>query len=109
MMNRREWLYGMGVMAGAIAQPGASFAVTQKESPESEHHPLELSEFEPKSMLRRLSPASAAQFPVIDFHTHITDVSEVRQWGRVVRCSKVSGYTGISSASHGSQEHSGHG
>ena len=73
MMNRREWLYGMGVMAGAIAQPGASFAVTQKESPESEHHPLELSEFEPKSMLEvNESRVGRAQFPVIDFHTHIT-------------------------------------
>jgi predicted TIM-barrel fold metal-dependent hydrolase len=73
MMNRREWLYGMGMMAGAIAQPGASFAVTQKESPESEHQPLELSEFEPKSMLEvNESHLERAQFPVIDFHTHIT-------------------------------------
>jgi predicted TIM-barrel fold metal-dependent hydrolase len=73
MMNRREWLYGMGMMAGAIAQPGTSSAVSQKEPPESKQHPLELSEFEPKSMLEvNESHVERAQFPVIDFHTHIT-------------------------------------
>ena len=73
MMNRREWLHGMGMMAGAIAQPGTSLAVTRKESPENKHHPLELSEFEPKSMLEvRESHVERARYPVIDFHTHIT-------------------------------------
>ena len=48
-------------------------AVTQKELPESKHHPLELSEFEPKSMLEvNESHVERAQFPVIDFHPHIT-------------------------------------
>ena len=73
MINRREWLYRMGMMAGTIAQPGTSFAVTQKQSRESKHHPLELSEFEPQSMLEvHESHVERAQFPVIDFHTHIT-------------------------------------
>lgn len=73
MMNRREWLCGMGLMAGAMAQPGTSSAVTQQESPEGKHHPLELSEFEPKSMLEvNEFHVERAQFPVIDFHTHIT-------------------------------------
>ena len=73
MINRREWLYRMGMMAGTIAQPGTSFAITQKQSRESKHHPLELSEFEPQSMLEvHESHVERAQFPVIDFHTHIT-------------------------------------
>jgi len=73
MVNRREWLYGVGMMAGAMAQPGKGFAATGKESPESKPHPLELSEFEPRSMLQvHESHVDRARFPVIDFHTHIT-------------------------------------
>jgi predicted TIM-barrel fold metal-dependent hydrolase len=76
-MNRRQWLYGMGIMAGALAQPDKSFAIAQDKSSEIKHHPLDLSEFEPKSMLQvHESHVERARFPVIDFHTHITHAAK---------------------------------
>ena len=73
MINRRQWLYGMGMIAGAVVQPGSGFALPQRHSPESKHPSLPLSEFEPKSMLQvHESQVERSRFPVIDFHTHIT-------------------------------------
>ena len=67
-MDRRQWLYGMGMMAGALAQPENSFPIAQDESFETKHHPLDLSEFEPKSMLQVYeSRVERARFSVIDF------------------------------------------
>ena len=72
-MNRRQWLYGVGIMAGTLAQPDKGFAIAQDKPSETKHHPLGLSEFEPKSMLQvHESHIERARFPVIDFHTHIT-------------------------------------
>jgi predicted TIM-barrel fold metal-dependent hydrolase len=77
VMDRRQWLYGMGIMAGALAQPENSFAIAQDKSSETKHHPLGLSEFEPKSMLEvHESHVERARFPVIDFHTHITHAAK---------------------------------
>lgn len=60
-------------MAGALAQPDKSFAIAQDEPFETKHRALNLSEFEPKSMLQvHESRVERARFPVIDFHTHIT-------------------------------------
>ena len=73
MINRRQWLYGVGLMAGAAAQPGGMIASTKDRSQKPEHHPLDLSEFSPKSMLQvHESRIERARFPVIDIHTHIT-------------------------------------
>ena len=73
MINRRQWLYGMGVMAGAAAQPGDAFAVGEEKAHKRPHPPLELAEFAPKSMLQvHETHVARARFPVIDFHTHIT-------------------------------------
>ena len=75
MINRRQWLYGMGVIAGAGTQIGNAAALSPTESPKSETHPtpLELSLYEPKSMLQvHQSRVERAKFPVIDFHTHIS-------------------------------------
>jgi len=67
----------MGIMAGALARPGESFAIAQDEPSETKHHPLGLSEFEPKSMLQvHESRIERARFPVIDFHTHITHATK---------------------------------
>ena len=61
------------MMAGALAQPDKSFAIAQDEPFETKHRALNLSEFEPKSMLQvHESRVERARFPVIDFHTHIT-------------------------------------
>ena len=75
MINRRQWLYGMSVIAGAGTQIGDAAALSPTESPKSKTHPtpLELSQYEPKSMLQvHESQVERAKFPVIDFHTHIS-------------------------------------
>jgi predicted TIM-barrel fold metal-dependent hydrolase len=61
----------MGLVAGAGTQIGSAAAA----APENKAHPapLELSQYEPKSMLQvRESRIERAKFPVIDFHTHIS-------------------------------------
>lgn len=71
MINRRQWLYGVGVMAGAglHAGPLAAEAPESKSSPQ----PLDLSQYEPKSMLQvHETHVERSKFPVIDFHTHIS-------------------------------------
>src|SRR5579864_4731064 len=73
MINRRQWLCGMGVMASAAAQPGSAFALTGEEMQQTVSHSLSLAEFSPKSMLQvPETHVARARFPVIDFHTHIT-------------------------------------
>src|SRR5256714_7176599 len=70
-MNRREWLYGAGLIAGAspLLTPGES---AQAESPPAPK-PLDLSQYEPKSMLHvSESHVERAKFPLIDIHTHIS-------------------------------------
>ena len=59
-------------MAGAGTQIGSAAAAV---GAETKPHPksLELSQYEPKSMLQvHESHIERAKFPVIDFHTHIT-------------------------------------
>jgi hypothetical protein len=73
MINRRQWLYRLGVMAGALAQPGNGFATNNQETQKPQHRSLDLHDFEPKSMLQvHESRIERAKFPVLDFHTHIT-------------------------------------
>ena len=70
-MNRRQWLYGAGLIAGA-SQLALPAGAAQKENPPSPK-PLDLSQYEPKSMLRvRESHVERAKFPLIDIHTHIS-------------------------------------
>jgi predicted TIM-barrel fold metal-dependent hydrolase len=70
-MNRRQWLYRAGLIAGA-SQLTLPTVAAQKESPPSPK-PLDLSQYEPKSMLRvRESHVERAKFPLIDIHTHIS-------------------------------------
>ena len=71
MINRRQWLYGVGAIAGAgmHAGPLAAEAPESKSAPK----PLDLSQYEPKSMLQvHETQLARAKFPVIDFHTHIS-------------------------------------
>jgi predicted TIM-barrel fold metal-dependent hydrolase len=71
-MNRRQWLYGAGLIAGAgrgaVAAPPA-----QIEENASRPKPLDLAQYEPKSMLQvHASHIERSRFPLIDFHTHIS-------------------------------------
>ena len=77
MINRRQWLYGVGVMAGVAMQAGSLSAENPvtADDPESQKAPtpLDLSQYEPKSMLQvHETHVERAKFPVIDFHTHIS-------------------------------------
>ncbi len=77
MINRRQWLYGVGVMAGVGMQAGSLSAENPltADDPESKKSPtpLDLSQYEPKSMLQvHETHVDRAKFPVIDFHTHIS-------------------------------------
>src|ERR1700758_4000206 len=70
-MNRRQWLFRAGLIAGA-SQLSMPSAAAQKESPPAPK-PLDLSQYEPKSMLHvRESHVQRAKFPLIDIHTHIS-------------------------------------
>ena len=76
MFNRREWLRGVGILAAVGAAQGVdsiSVAEEKGETP-AQHHSLDLSEFAPKSMLQvHESHVPRSRFPLIDFHTHITN------------------------------------
>ena len=71
MINRRQWLYGIGLLAGAGTQIGRAVADETETKPAPK--PLDLSQYEPKSMLQvHQSNIERAKFPVIDVHTHIS-------------------------------------
>jgi len=71
VISRRQWLYGMGLVAGTGTQVGKALdTAAKKEAPPA---PLELSRYEPRSMLQvHESHVARSRFPVIDFHTHIS-------------------------------------
>lgn len=71
MISRRQWLYGMGLVAGSGTQVGRALDTgAKREGPPA---PLELSRYEPRSMLQvHESQVERSRFPVIDFHTHIS-------------------------------------
>jgi predicted TIM-barrel fold metal-dependent hydrolase len=71
LINRREWLYGVGLLAGAGTKIPWAAAEQAKQKPAPV--PLELSQYEPKSMLQvHQSRVERSKFPLIDFHTHIS-------------------------------------
>jgi predicted TIM-barrel fold metal-dependent hydrolase len=71
LINRRQWLYGAGLLAGVGSRMDWAVAETGKEKPAPV--PLELSQYEPKSMLQvHESHVERSKYPVIDFHTHIS-------------------------------------
>jgi len=71
VINRRQWLYGAGVLAAAGS--GIANAAAPVTEEKAKPAPLDLSQYEPKSMLRvHESHIERAKFPVIDFHTHIS-------------------------------------
>jgi len=70
-MNRRQWLYGAGMIAGAGQLSFGSAAASAKA--DNQPKPLDLTQYEPKSMLQvHESHVEKSKFPLIDFHTHIS-------------------------------------
>ncbi len=66
MIKRREWLKGIGV--GLMAS-GERAAAVEKPKPK----PLDLSQYEPKSMLHvHETHVDRARFPIVDIHTHLS-------------------------------------
>ena len=71
-MNRRQWLYGTGLIAGAGHLNFASAAAPAKLDATGPK-PLDLTQYEPKSMLQvHESHVEKSKYPLIDFHTHIS-------------------------------------
>jgi predicted TIM-barrel fold metal-dependent hydrolase len=71
VINRRQWLYGAGVLAAAGS--GIANAAAPVTEEKAKPAALDLSQYEPKSMLQvHESHIERAKFPVIDFHTHIS-------------------------------------
>jgi predicted TIM-barrel fold metal-dependent hydrolase len=71
-MNRRQWLYGAGMIAGAGQLSFGSAAASAK-TDSNQPKPLDLTQYEPKSMLQvHESHVEKSKFPLIDFHTHIS-------------------------------------
>ena len=76
-MNRRQWLYSAGMVAGASGLVDAQRADSKQESKSAGSpqaaRPLPLAEYEPRSMLRvRETRVARSRFPAIDIHTHIS-------------------------------------
>jgi predicted TIM-barrel fold metal-dependent hydrolase len=73
VIDRRGWLYSMGLLAGAAVKPGVVGASKALDDAASERKPLDISQYAPKSMLRvQETMVPRAKFPVIDIHTHIS-------------------------------------
>jgi predicted TIM-barrel fold metal-dependent hydrolase len=71
-MNRRQWLYGAGVIAGAGQLSFGGASAPAKEASD-QPKPLDLTQYEPKSMLQvHESHVEKSKYPLIDFHTHIS-------------------------------------
>ena len=67
-MNRREWLTTLA----ATALAGVPASAQRGSTPERQAAPLELKDFQPRSMLHvPETEVPRARFPVIDFHTHL--------------------------------------
>jgi predicted TIM-barrel fold metal-dependent hydrolase len=77
LINRRQWLRGLGMALGASAHTGTQAFATplpQTASQESSSAGrLALADYEPKSMLQvRETRVERARFPALDVHTHIS-------------------------------------
>ncbi len=83
--NRREWLCGAGVAAmtgAASVRADVTTNAPQVAANPSKAQPLELKDFQPRSMLHvPETKVPRARFPVIDIHTHL---SWSKRWERGV-------------------------
>lgn len=87
-VNRRQLLEGVGaaLVAGKVARSHPGARVDSQEAPQAKM-PLDLTEFQPKSMLHvPETKVPRSRFPVIDVHTHLSfarDRGEGSQRGKV--------------------------
>jgi predicted TIM-barrel fold metal-dependent hydrolase len=78
VINRRQWLYSAGILAGAAGLPALSQnnhtpAQSNSGSQNRQGNPLPLAEYEPKSMLHvQQTRVERSRYPAIDIHTHIS-------------------------------------
>ena len=73
LTRRRLFTSMAGGLAGASLGSRRATAAPCQEAPPAAKGSLQLSEFEPKSMLHvQETPIERARFPVIDVHTHVT-------------------------------------
>jgi len=77
VISRRQWLQALGLSLGASAHSSAVLAITaagqENQQPSSSGQRLDLTDYEPKSMLQvRETRVERARFPVVDTHTHIS-------------------------------------
>jgi predicted TIM-barrel fold metal-dependent hydrolase len=77
VINRRQWLRGLGLVLGASVQSRTAHAISSGQESQAQPNrttqPLPLADYEPRSMLHtQETHIERAAFPVIDVHTHIT-------------------------------------
>ena len=73
MIDRRRWLYSMGLLAGAAAKPNVFAPPSAAEDAAPQPKPLDISQYAPKSMLHVPETTVArCKFPAIDIHTHLS-------------------------------------
>jgi predicted TIM-barrel fold metal-dependent hydrolase len=73
VIDRRGWLYQVGLLAGVAVKSRIFNPVVSAAGPEPERKPLDISEYAPKSMLQvRETKVARSRFPVIDIHTHLS-------------------------------------
>src|ERR1700692_3074782 len=74
MIDRRSWLYTMGLLAGVAVKPEMMLNVSgSAEDVKLPRKPLDMSEYAHKSMLRvQETMVARSRLPVIDIHTHIS-------------------------------------
>jgi len=78
VINRRQWLRGLGLAITASVRTMAAHALSSsaeesKSQPATTGQPLPLADYEPKSTLHaEETRVERAAFPVVDVHTHIT-------------------------------------
>src|ERR1700676_4484630 len=73
MIDRRSWLYTIGLLAGVAAKRDMRNLPDSAEEGKPQRKPLDISEYAPKSMLRvQETMVPRSRFPVIDIHTHIS-------------------------------------
>ena len=73
MIDRRSWLYSMGLLAGVAAKPGLGSVTVSLQDGQPQRMPLDISAYAPKSMLRvQETIVPRSRFSAIDIHTHLS-------------------------------------
>src|SRR4030095_16658878 len=74
VIDRRGWLYSMGLLAGVAAKPRIFNRSASAKDPHPERKPLDISQYAPKSVLRVREPmVSRSSSPAIAIHTHLSE------------------------------------